>query len=646
MRKRVIRIALWLALYLAVSAFGGAAAEQAAETDTVEEAFSFQFRVDPKEAGRQYLNGLFGLPTTPAEDLPKARGTAGGDSFEPESREKILYTALRSRVEQVAAGTLTSTQFRFDDDVGGFEATAFTAEDLGLASGEMFGADGKPSDAATKKIKAQIFPWVTNAVNAVLYDCPYESFWRNTGYDIALTRTWYGQKEPKEPIVVTSVTVKINVSEAYQDESAGENARYTVNGSEINRAVNAVNNAQAIIDGNAGRGDYDKLRAYKDAIRGLTDYNHSATADGYPYGDPWQMVYVFDGDPETKVVCEGYSKAFYYLCDKSTWSSSEAVKVICVSGYMYSRNGSEWSPGAHMWNIVRLNGKNYLADVTNSGNPGLFLDGYDGMLNSDTYLYKSWINQYGYSFDEGTIALYQGSGWLALEAEAAIYPNQTETTYAVWGISRTEVLPGEEFTVYVTYNGQETDDITLRAVQGDRITEYTGKGDSIYGTFSAVNSTEPISIQCLAKAGGQEIPAETYAGLLTVTPGTAAPVPGIRMTGGRATATDGSIRFRITPEAPDGGDYSDIRYEITPMGEGGGRTPAIKGAFTAGREHTITMEQVEETGFNISENITFRLEVRAYGPGYESTTAMSPKIYVTGERDEGFTITGEYMTGN
>lgn len=649
MRKRIIWTAVCLALCLAVSAFGGAAAERTERTDTVEKEFSFQFRVDPEEAERQYLNGLFGLPTTPEEDLPKARGTAGGDSFKQGSREKILYTTLRSRVEQVAAGTLTSTKFIFDDNSDGFEATAFTAQDLGLKSSELFGSDGQPSAAATEKIWDMISPWVGNVANAVLYDCPYETFWRNSGYGIAINRTWYldGENQPTEPIVVTSVTVKIGVSAEYQDESAGKDAPYTVNGSKINSAISAVNNAQAIIDSNAGLGDYDKLRAYKDAIRGLTDYNYPAATPGYPYGDPWQMVYVFDGDPETKVVCEGYSKAFYYLCDKSTWSSSEAVETICVSGHMWTRNGNEWSPGAHMWNIVRLNGKYYLADVTNSGNTGLFLDGYDGMLNDKIYIYKTGITQYGYSFDDGTIALYQSNGWLALEAEAAVYPNQTATTNAVWGISSTEVLPGEEFTVYVTYDGQELYDIVLRMVQGDRIIRYNGDGNSIYGTFSAANSTEPISIRCMGRPLDSSVytDEEIYCGALTVNPGREAPVPVITMTGGRATTTDGLLRFRITPEAPDSGDYSDVRYEITPVGEGGGRLSAIDGDFTAGTTQTLTMEQVAETGLYIAENITFRLEARAYGPGYESATATSPKIYVTGKRDEGFTITGEYMTG-
>ena len=63
--------------------------------------------------------------------------------------------------------------------------------------------------------------------------------------------------------------------------------------------------------------DYGKLCYFRDAICSLTDYNHEAVADKV-YGDPWQLVWVFDGKPNTKVVCEGYAKAFQYLAGMAT----------------------------------------------------------------------------------------------------------------------------------------------------------------------------------------------------------------------------------------------------------------------------------------------------------------------------------------
>ena len=100
---------------------------------------------------------------------------------------------------------------------------------------------------------------------------------------------------------------------------AGADA-YTVDTEKTGATQVAVQNAKQIVEQNAALTDYDKLVAYRDAICSLVDYNHEAADnDGTPYGDPWQMIYVFDGDPDTKVVCEGYSKAFQYLFDISSF---------------------------------------------------------------------------------------------------------------------------------------------------------------------------------------------------------------------------------------------------------------------------------------------------------------------------------------
>ena len=74
----------------------------------------------------------------------------------------------------------------------------------------------------------------------------------------------------------------------------------------------AVENASEILDKHADKEDIAKLTAYKDEICGLVKYDQYAVFDAD--SDPWQLVYVFDGDPDTDAVCEGYAKAFQYLC--------------------------------------------------------------------------------------------------------------------------------------------------------------------------------------------------------------------------------------------------------------------------------------------------------------------------------------------
>ena len=106
----------------------------------------------------------------------------------------------------------------------------------------------------------------------------------------------------------------------------------------------------------AGKLQPRKRCAYKEYICAQTAYDHNAADDKTtPYGNPWQLISVFDGDSGTNVVCEGYSKAFQYLCDLSK------LDCISVSGVMAGGTGA----GGHMWNVVALKGNNYLVDVTN-----------------------------------------------------------------------------------------------------------------------------------------------------------------------------------------------------------------------------------------------------------------------------------------
>ena len=115
--------------------------------------------------------------------------------------------------------------------------------------------------------------------------------------------------------------------------------------------------AQAVVDAHAGETDYQKLVSYREYIKREVFYNTGAAGGGYPYGDPWQLIYVFDGNFDTNVVCEGYAKAFQYLCDLTFQNQEGRPSSALVSGKM--------DGGDHMWNIVAIGGRNYLVDVTN-----------------------------------------------------------------------------------------------------------------------------------------------------------------------------------------------------------------------------------------------------------------------------------------
>lgn len=232
-----------------------------------------------------------------------------------------LYDYLREKIESIANGDTTDTVVSYK-----FPTPYNSAEEF-------------KEDFST-------------IVGALLFDLPHTFYW----YDktVGTGMQMYSKKDTGE---IVQCKLLFSVSENYADKS-GVVEGYCVktDPQKINAAKNAVANAQAIVNECSGLSDYEKIQEFKKRICNLTEYNHDAADnESTPYGDPWQIVYVFDGDPATNVVCEGYSKAFQYLCDLS------GIDCYTVTGEMSGGTGA----GGHMWNIVMLRGQSYLVDITN-----------------------------------------------------------------------------------------------------------------------------------------------------------------------------------------------------------------------------------------------------------------------------------------
>ncbi|MCI8359849.1 MAG: hypothetical protein HFE86_00750 [Clostridiales bacterium] len=331
-------------------------------------------------------------------------GTAAGDRLEEGSLEKKIYVQLREQIAEVAAGKRDSAAFKIDQN--SLSELKWTAADLGcpitilpdntldfttlMALSEKFN-----SDLDTGKI-----------INCLLSDCPYELYWFDK---TAGMRSTYNIGGGTDELHITSLTLQFTVSGNYRGSGT-----YTVDTAKT-KAASAAANIADIIRENDGKGDRDKLDAYRAEICDLVSYNWDATTAGFPYGDPWQLIYVFDGDPSTNVVCEGYSKAFQYLCDNSRFDGD--VTCHSVSGTM--------DGGGHMWNVVSWNGKNYLADVTNcdAGTVGapdrLFLVGTAGTENNRTHTFTIMGTEIVYRYDDEMKNLLC-DGFPALSALAAL----------------------------------------------------------------------------------------------------------------------------------------------------------------------------------------------------------------------------------
>ena len=346
-----------------------------------------------------------------------------GETVLTSSFDLAVYAKLKEAVAQVAAGERTDTVFTFTlAELGIKEPQTWTAADMGLETifytdenGDLVWAEG-----AAEAINHMLGYGGMGAILDVLrVDCPYELYW----YD----KTATGGAGSLGPSVSVNALDCITVTPAAKIEMrlcvAADYAPGGVTGgcetdpARTGAAKTAAENARQVVEKYAALGDYDKLLAYKDEICALVDYNHDAAdKTATLYGDPWQLIYVFDGDPTTKVVCEGYSKAFQYLFDQSDFQNE--LYCYTVTGTTLCEAGN--SQGAHMWNICTMDdGLNYLVDVTNSdagtvGRQGqLFLVGARG--SADTQYNVSDVEM-RYAYDRETLNLY-GEDILTLAAD-------------------------------------------------------------------------------------------------------------------------------------------------------------------------------------------------------------------------------------
>lgn len=319
---------------------------------------------DNKELAEDYYNHVFGI-TRPTKRSSYNYASAFS------GRDLELYNYLNEQVAKVASGEISTTQFE--------TSINFTAEELGLTNFNFSDAVNAANDILDSSIP--------EILRTLIQANPYNFYWFSGRYG------WGYHYSSNGITLSTTVTISFYVSENYK---AG-NDDFTVDNSYGDIVNTAYANAMTIVNQYAPLDDYNKLKAYKNKICELTDYNHPAADPGTntPYGNPWQMIWVFDGDPDTKVVCEGYSKAFLFLCQKSTFRSSD-VYAITVTGLM--------DGGAHMWNIVHMDdGQDYLVDVTNCDSGfSLFLRGKDATQTvSGGYRIKASNNTYiTYVYDD------------------------------------------------------------------------------------------------------------------------------------------------------------------------------------------------------------------------------------------------------
>ena len=258
---------------------------------------------------------------------------------------KDVEDALKGKIKEVAAGNLASTQFSFT------KTWTKTKAEWGI-TGEVI-SGGALTQQASEAIRAKL--GLDALMRKQLLEMPYELYWYNKTKGVSMG---YGIYTLGDNVTVNNLTISMNVSQDYAKFiDATSYDPFAADTKKTKAVADTPGKAQAVVNAHAGETDYQKLVSYREYIKGEVSYNDAATATGYPYGNPWQLIYVFDGNSDTNVVCEGYAKAFQYLCDLTFQNQEGRPSSALVSGKM--------DGGDHMWNVVAIGGRNYLVDVTN-----------------------------------------------------------------------------------------------------------------------------------------------------------------------------------------------------------------------------------------------------------------------------------------
>lgn len=348
-----------------------------------------------------YANRLF------YGERPKLRGSKNtGDRLTGQNR--IIYEKVKEVAARVAAGDLASTRVTISfEELGLHPDGVYSAEDLGLSYIYDFttGTWNSELGGALQNLFSFDLQLVQNSLYA---DCPYELYWGSVfsidGYSYSSdgTSVWFED---------TDRTVSVSVQPSYRDSSDPEG--FTADLDKTRAATNAASYSSTILQGaDAFSTDYEKLCYFRDEICGLVEYNHDAAgnSENYPDRDPWALIYVFDRDPDTNVVCEGYAEAFQYLCSQADFID-DSVCAYSVTGTMHLEGEDGEN---HKWNIVHMDdGRNYIADITNSdegswGQGGeLFFTGASGSVDEGYKFPDSDDTELMcYEYDEETLSLF------------------------------------------------------------------------------------------------------------------------------------------------------------------------------------------------------------------------------------------------
>ncbi|MBR0366833.1 MAG: hypothetical protein IJH86_00385, partial [Clostridia bacterium] len=384
-----------------------------------------------------------------------------------------VYNQLADAVRAIAAGDRTSSEITITKEnleSYGINCGPWTAADLGVSA---IVVDGAITQEAAAAAGAHVSFSLKNVLNALLADFPADLYWYDKAKEGSFRATGFGLSATYEDdwklCLTDNIVIGMMVSEDYAATVDGALSLYNVDADRVQTAKQAIQNARSIASDLSSSGTvFEILSAFKDTICGMTSYNTDALAEGTPYGDPWQLINVFDNDPGTEVVCEGYSKAFKFLFDLAEFGNN--YDCILVTGQMTGATGE----GPHMWNVVRMdNEANYLVDVTNCdedtvGAPDKLFMAYGPTLGNDgSMTFAAGDNNITYAYDEDTQNTFDN--WQLTIATAPYTPSSGggqlhEGQYNISAGSSSDAFGGG-----INFSAYFGDDVAISADEGETI---------------------------------------------------------------------------------------------------------------------------------------------------------------------------------
>ena len=284
-------------------------------------------------------------------------GSLAGEDFEPVSAEDFLRSVFYPQNTIVPRGVslsrLTSTQQKLYQIISAEvskiysgeresasiiipEGAVYTMADFGITDLNDL------SDNDKRRIRSIVGSDLRMVIQVLYLNQRMELFWFPNAW-----RCW-------APYVYPDFKVGLLVNPDFRKDPNDENSFDT---SFVASAREAAAFAQGIVNRYQSSTDYDKLAGYKDEICALVEYDKEAAQNYHQIYEvehrtnPWNLLWVFDNDPTTNVVCEAYAEAFQYLCDLSRFDAN--ISSITVDNE------------SHRWNLVHMDdGLNYLVDVT------------------------------------------------------------------------------------------------------------------------------------------------------------------------------------------------------------------------------------------------------------------------------------------